>query len=117
MGLYSDGNPRFFLIELIEHLVKTYKKRKQQKMQRTQSKTIFRPRESNPNQTYIGERIRHFREVRNLSLIELSELTGINKNSLNHYESGVVANPPYDKLLQILKAMNLTWADILPPIK
>ena len=114
MGIYTDGNPRFFLFELIEHLIKTYKKRK---MQRTQSKAIFRPRESNPNQTYIGERIRHFREVRNLSLIELSELTGINKNSLNHYESGVVANPPYDKLLQILKAMNLRWEDLLPPVK
>jgi len=54
---------------------------------------------------YIGEMIRTRRQRSNITLMELSKLTGINNGNLSKIECGK-ANPTLDNLLKIWNSID-----------
>ena len=55
----------------------------------------------------IGERIRHVRQLRNLTQKQLGELSGIAEPTIRRYELGKL-NPKYETLKKIASALQVT---------
>ena len=58
----------------------------------------------------IGERIRYFRKIKNLTGNQLSEMTNIAQSLISRYETGQV-EPPVSTLINICDALGITLAE------
>lgn len=56
----------------------------------------------------VGERIKHYRELLNMTQEELGLRCGTTKQTIFKYESGIVTNIPLDRLEMIASALNLS---------
>lgn len=53
----------------------------------------------------------HARDKRNITLTQLSEMTGIGKSTLNNIENGITS-PTLDQLERIAKALNTKISEL-----
>ena len=60
----------------------------------------------------LGEYLRQARTAQGLSLLKLSQATGIHDVTLGRFESGAFAAPHPDKLATIAEALELSLADV-----
>jgi predicted transcriptional regulator len=63
---------------------------------------------------YIGRRLRYHRRTQDITIQELSETTGLSINFISSLERGKT-NASINKVDILVKALNIYWADILPP--
>lgn len=63
--------------------------------------------------TLLGERIRQWRAARKLTLAELARSVGVSEATMQRYESGVIANPPRERVLAIAEALEVTEAELM----
>ncbi len=61
----------------------------------------------------IGDRIKHKRLEADLTLEELGKHAGVNKATIQRYESGVITNIPSDKIESIAKALGCSPAYLM----
>lgn len=63
--------------------------------------------------TIIGENIKSARKVADLTLEELAKIVGVTKQTIQKYESGIIANIPSDKIEFIANALKTTPAALM----
>ena len=56
----------------------------------------------------VGQRIALAREQRNMTLEEVARLCETTKQTIFKYENGIVTNIPYDKIVLLTKALNVS---------
>lgn len=56
----------------------------------------------------VGQRIALARERRNMTLEEVARLCETTKQTIFKYENGIVTNIPYDKILLLTKALDVS---------
>ena len=56
----------------------------------------------------VGQRIALAREQRNMTLEEVANLCETTKQTIFKYENGIVTNIPYDKIVLLTKALNVS---------
>ena len=56
----------------------------------------------------VGQRIRAIRERKNLTLDELAKRCETTKQTIYKYENDIVTNIPYDKIVLLAKALEVT---------
>ena len=61
----------------------------------------------------IGKRIKQCREQTDMTLEEAAKHIGVTRQTLSRYETGVIGNIPYDKIVAIAKAYHTTPAHIM----
>jgi len=61
----------------------------------------------------IGQRIKARREMRKMTLDELSKLVGVTRQTLSRYETGVINNIPSDMIERIATALHATPAQLM----
>lgn len=61
----------------------------------------------------IGDRIKHLREQKGLTLEELGSLCNTTKQTVYKYENSIVTNIPLDRLALIAKALDVTQAYLM----
>ena len=61
---------------------------------------------------FFGERVKHFRELRSLTLLELSEKADISHNHLSRIESGKHV-PTVEMILKIINALNISYSNLM----
>lgn len=61
----------------------------------------------------IGKRVAYFRKVKNMTLKDLSERSGISKGYLSQLENGLVRNPSLDTLQRLAGALGVHLLEIL----
>lgn len=59
----------------------------------------------------IGEKIKSRRKALNKTLEEVGKVVGVSKQTIQRYETGEIANIPYDKLVLLAKALECSGAD------
>ncbi|WP_430344185.1 helix-turn-helix domain-containing protein [Rossellomorea marisflavi] len=64
-------------------------------------------------QVYVGKKIRQARRSKDLTLYQLSEMTGISLNYLASIEKGR-SNPTLNKLFIISKCLDIPLGELLP---
>ena len=62
----------------------------------------------------IGQRIKEIRNTRNISQIELSEITGISRSYISEMESGKYENVSINILCDLCRGLKLTPNDLIP---
>ena len=69
----------------------------------------------------IGERIHQMRKKKNMTLEDVAKLTHTTRQTIQRYEAGVVTNIPYDRIILLATALEVTpaylmgWQDDPPP--
>lgn len=58
--------------------------------------------------TIIGAKIKEMRKLRDMSLQELGDKIGVQRATVQRYESGDITNIPYDKIEGLAKALHVT---------
>lgn len=61
----------------------------------------------------MGEKIKELRESKGISQYRLAELTGINRSTINRYESGSIQKISFDNLLKICEALETDIKNII----
>ena len=61
----------------------------------------------------MGEKIKNLRESKGISQYRLAELTGINRSTINRYESGIIQKISFDNLLKICEALEIDIKEII----
>ncbi len=61
---------------------------------------------------HIGKRIANLRRLKNLTLPELAERSGVSKGYLSQLENELIASPSVDSVKKIADAMDVTLADL-----
>lgn len=61
----------------------------------------------------LGENIKQFRKVRNLTQSELSQETGIPRSTIQKYESGLIQNIPLEAIPIISKALDISPTNLV----
>lgn len=56
----------------------------------------------------INENIRKLRAERGLTLESLGKAVGVSKQTIQRYENGQISTIPYDKILSLASALNVT---------
>ncbi|MBI5787450.1 MAG: helix-turn-helix domain-containing protein [Candidatus Schekmanbacteria bacterium] len=64
----------------------------------------------------LGQRIRHFREIKGMSQSELEKHTGIKREYLSKLENDELKNPTYFTMLKISKGMGINISDLVEPL-
>lgn len=59
----------------------------------------------------IGKRIKAKRKEIGMTLEEVGKIVGVSKQTIQRYETGEIANIPYDKLELLAKALHCNGAD------
>ena len=63
--------------------------------------------------TLLGERIRQWRIARKMTLAELAKSAGVSEATMQRYESGVIVNPPRERVLAMAEALGVTEAALM----
>lgn len=61
----------------------------------------------------IGERIRHARNEKKMTLLQLATCIGVREATVQRYESGKIKNISYDAIGAIAEALNVTPAYLM----
>lgn len=61
----------------------------------------------------IGQKIKYYRDLKKLTLDELSKHVGVCRQTLSRYETGVIGNIPSDKIERIAIALDTTPAKLM----
>lgn len=61
----------------------------------------------------IGERIRLLREHRGLTLQELADKLGVQRQTIYKYENNIVTNIPVERIVQLSEALGVTPAKLI----
>lgn len=56
----------------------------------------------------IGQRIKHARELKNMTLDEVAKRCQTTKQTIYKYENEIVTNIPYDKIVLLLNALEVS---------
>lgn len=56
----------------------------------------------------IGQRIKTARELRSMTLEEVAKMCGTTKQTIYKYENEIVTNIPYDKIVLLTAALNVS---------
>lgn len=62
---------------------------------------------------HVGKRIANLRKLKNLTLPELAEKSGVSKGYISQLENEIIISPSVDTLKKLADAMDVTIADIL----
>lgn len=62
---------------------------------------------------HIGRRIANLRKLKNLTLPELAERSGVSKGYISQLENEIIASPSIDSVKKLADAMDVTIADLL----
>ncbi len=65
----------------------------------------------------LGQRIRHFREMKRMSQSELEKHTGIKREYLSKLENDELKNPTYFTMLKIARGMGINISDLVEPLE
>lgn len=61
----------------------------------------------------IHENIKRLRKEKHLTLEELAKRVNTSKQTIHRYETGEIANIPYDKIQLLAKALNCSEAELM----
>lgn len=61
----------------------------------------------------INENIKAFRKQKDLTLEQLAKKCGTTKQTIHRYETGEVKNIPYDMIVSLSKALDVSCADLM----
>ncbi len=56
----------------------------------------------------FGERLKHYRLLAGMTLMQVAERTGVSEATIQRYESGVIKNPPQDRLTALARAVGVS---------
>ena len=56
----------------------------------------------------IGQKIRMAREQKDMTLDDVARLCGTTRQTIYKYENGLITNIPYDKIISLSDALNVT---------
>ncbi|MBI5192507.1 MAG: helix-turn-helix transcriptional regulator [Nitrospirae bacterium] len=62
---------------------------------------------------HVGKRVANLRKLKNLTLPELAEKSGVSKGYISQLENEIIISPSVDTLKKLADAMDVTIADIL----
>lgn len=63
---------------------------------------------------YIGNKIKHFRNLNKWTQTELGERIEVGKGTISHYENGI-RTPDQDKLFELAEVFQISIDDLFPP--
>ncbi|WP_277668812.1 helix-turn-helix domain-containing protein [Caproiciproducens galactitolivorans] len=61
----------------------------------------------------IGDNIRRKRKEKGLTLDDLGKQVGVNRQTIQRYESGVISNIPSDKIEKMASALGCSPSDLM----
>lgn len=61
----------------------------------------------------ICENIRRLRHEKHMTLEQLGKIAGVSKQTIQRYENGQISNIPYDKIVLLARALNVTPPELM----